>query len=133
MTDKEISGFAVRITQGSRTALAAITMEIARTYLGDAMAAVDESAAADKDTDECAARYVKAVGCASRCVDNLITSLDLTQSISKELLVIYQYMKIACVSLKESPTRICFLSCQECLTGWVRPLMRWQDRINPDL
>lgn len=105
MTDKEISGFSVRITQGSRTALTAITMEIARTYLKDAIAAIDESIADDKDTDECAARYVKAVRCASRCVDNLITSLDLTQSISGELLVIYQYMKNNLRQLKRKPDK----------------------------
>lgn len=105
MTDKEMSGFAVRITQSSRTALTVIAMEIAQVYLKDAATVIDASMEDECGADEYARQYDKAVRCASLCVDNLITSLDLTQSISKELLVIYQYMKNNLRQLKRKPDK----------------------------
>ncbi len=108
MTEKEISGFSLRITQSSKTALTAITMEIAQVYVKDAIKAIDAFAAdPDKDSagDVFAADYAKAVRCASLCIDNLIASLDMEQKISYDLLLLYQYMKNSFRRLKRRPDK----------------------------
>lgn len=110
MTDKEMSGFSVRVTQSSKTALTAITMEIAQVYLRDAVVVIDACNDEESFSEEYATQYAKAIRGASRCVDNLITSLDLTQSISKELLVLYQYMKNNLRRLKSRPDKEVTLS-----------------------
>lgn len=107
MTDKEINSFSLRITQSSATALTALTMEIARVYVNDAVSAIEVFGEADGTDDDsrAAQAYAKAVRCASLCIDHLITSLDMEQGISRELLLIYQYIKNNLRHLKRKPQR----------------------------
>lgn len=117
MTEKEMSGFSLRITQSSKTALTAITLEIAQVYIRDAVAAFDGSASDNADDEKYANDYIKAVRSASRCVDNLISSLDLAQEISKDLLVLYQYMKNRLLELRRRPDKDILLSLGRCMAS----------------
>lgn len=82
MTNQEISSFSLRITQAGKVGLAAITAEIARVYIRDALAAQGQEDA-----------YTASVKKAEHCVEALISGLDLNYKISGELLIVYQYMK----------------------------------------
>lgn len=82
MTNQEINSFSLRITQAGKVGLAAITAEIARIYIRDALAVQDQKEA-----------YAVSVKKAEHCVETLISGLDLNYKISGELLIVYQYMK----------------------------------------
>lgn len=105
MTDKELNGFSVRVTQCSRTALTALTMEIGQTYIRDAVEAIDASDDDNTDSEKLATDYVKAVRCTSQCIDELISSLNLSVAISRDLLVIYQYIKNNLRQLRRKPNK----------------------------
>lgn len=80
MTEEMINDYSRRIVQSSCVGLTVITLDIAKEYITEALNSEDES-------------FIDGVRNARRCMDTLTSGLDVNVSISRDLLILYLYMK----------------------------------------